>query len=103
MEYHLKVTDKAGKLHQIEAYEGVSVMEILRDAGLVEGVCGGVCACATCHVGLGTDWFAKAGTRGDEEEMLLEELPEMQDGSRLGCQIPFTSELNAMELVLLDD
>ena len=35
-----------GKLHQ-----GLTIMEIIRDAGLdIEAACGGCCACATCHV-----------------------------------------------------
>ena len=47
----LIVEDRDGKTHEIEANEGLSFMEILRDAGLdIEAACGGCCACATCHV-----------------------------------------------------
>ncbi len=102
MAFSIKATDLNGKLHDAEASENMSVMEILREAGLVEGVCGGVCSCATCHVGINAAWVAKTGTRGEEEEMLLEELPEMQENSRLGCQIEFTADLDGLELNILE-
>ena len=47
----IKVTDREGKLHELEADVGSTIMEIIRDAGLdIEAACGGCCACATCHV-----------------------------------------------------
>ena len=46
MTYFINVTDHDGKIHQLEATVGFSLMEIIRDAGLdVEAICGGCCAC----------------------------------------------------------
>ena len=45
----ITVIEKDGSQKQIEAEEGWSLMEILRDAGFseIEGACGGSMACAT--------------------------------------------------------
>ncbi len=103
MNHQIKATDKANTTHIIEAEENMSIMELLRDAGLVEGVCGGVCACATCHIAIGAQWVNLTKPQDEEETMLLEELPTMQEYSRLGCQIPFTPELDGMEVIILED
>jgi 2Fe-2S ferredoxin len=43
-------------------------MEILRDAGLpIAADCGGACACATCHIYVDQDWYAKLTPPGDSE------------------------------------
>ena len=45
------VIDREGKSHELKAEEGLTLMEIIRDAGLdIEAACGGCCACATCHI-----------------------------------------------------
>lgn len=63
-----------------------SILDIAMGAGIdVEHVCGGVCACSTCHVvvkqGLET---CNEGT--DDEFDQLEEAPALTLQSRLGCQ-----------------
>ena len=84
----LKVTTLEGETKDIEAKDGTILMETLRDAGLVEGTCGGVASCGTCHV-----YFAdasKAGERTEDEGWMLEGLEdfvEVKDSSRLSCQI----------------
>ena len=45
------VNDREGNLHELKADVGLTLMEIIRDAGLdIEAACGGCCACATCHI-----------------------------------------------------
>ena len=63
-----------------------SILDIAMGAGIdLEHVCGGVCACSTCHVvvkqGLET---CNEGT--DDEFDQLEEAPALTLQSRLGCQ-----------------
>jgi 2Fe-2S ferredoxin len=63
-----------------------SILDIAMEAGVdLEHVCGGVCACSTCHVvvkqGLET---CNEGT--DDEFDQLEEAPALTLQSRLGCQ-----------------
>ena len=47
--------------------EGTSLMELGKqnDVAGIMGDCGGGCACATCHVYVNGDWFAKVGEPDD--------------------------------------
>lgn len=63
-----------------------SILDIAMGAGVeLEHVCGGVCACSTCHVIVrqGLD-SCNEGT--DDEFDQLEEAPALTLQSRLGCQ-----------------
>jgi len=48
----LSVTDRDGVQTTVEAPAGQSAMEATRSAGVGQmlAICGGMCACATCHV-----------------------------------------------------
>ncbi len=47
----IKVTDRDGIEHDVEGNTSFTLMENLRDLEYgVAAVCGGMCACATCHV-----------------------------------------------------
>ena len=96
------VTDRAGDVHDIDIEAGTNVMDPLRelDSG-VEALCGGMCSCATCHVFIGSEWFAKLGTVEDDELELLEETECFRaDQSRLSCQVEFQDELDGMQLTI---
>jgi len=97
----LHITTQEGETKDIDAEIDAIMMETLRDAGLVEGTCGGVASCGTCHV-----YFANAGKAGDRTEdegwMLegLEDFVEIKDGSRLCCQIKVTDAHDGVKLVI---
>ncbi|MGI9309394.1 MAG: 2Fe-2S iron-sulfur cluster-binding protein [Gammaproteobacteria bacterium] len=96
----LKVTDREGALHEIEAEAGQNVMESLRDLDDgVEALCGGMCSCATCHVYIAPEWFAKLTPAQDDELELLEET-ECFDAarSRLSCQVDVSADMDGMPL-----
>ena len=47
----LKVKDREGESHEVEANEGDTLMETLREFDWgVAAICGGMCSCGTCHV-----------------------------------------------------
>lgn len=95
------VTDRDGVEHTVEATEGWSVMEIIREAGLpIEALCGGCCSCSTCHVYVAPDWMAKLAPRDDDEDLTLEQAFDLKDESRLSCQIPYTDALNGLRVTL---
>ncbi len=95
------VTDQNGVEHTLDAIEGWRVMEIIRDHGLpIKAECGGACACATCHVYVDEDWQDKLAAMGDEEEEMLDEAFDVQDNSRLSCQIIMSEELNGLKVRL---
>ena len=65
----IHVIDRVGERHTLEALEGWRVMEIIRDWKLpIEGICGGACECATCHVFVAPEWLPKLNARSSEEE-----------------------------------
>jgi 2Fe-2S ferredoxin len=87
-----------GTEHAIDVPKGLSVMEgAVRN--LVPGIdadCGGACACATCHVYVDPDWFAKTGEREPMEESMLDFADDVRETSRLSCQIKVTEELDGL-------
>ena len=91
-----------GTQHEVAATEGISVMENAIQNGVpgIDADCGGQCSCATCHVYVKADWFAKTGAIGDMEESMLDLNPERQETSRLSCQIPFTNDLDGLTVDL---
>ena len=98
MTYHINVIDHEGSPHKIEATVGFSIMEIIRDAGLdIEAICGGCCACATCHCYVDENWLEKISKADDDEESMLDQAMDIKKNSRLSCQIPFTEELNGVK------
>lgn len=97
----IKVTDESGATHTLDAVEGWRVMEILRDHGMpIAAICGGACACATCHVRVAPGWAGRLFPPRDDEEEKLDELPNVGPTSRLSCQIIWEPELDGLELEL---
>jgi 2Fe-2S ferredoxin len=97
----IHVTDHAGARHTLEALEGWRVMEIIRDWNLpIEGVCGGACECATCHVFVAEPWVERLPAATEEEENQLDMVPLTARNSRLACQLLFSPELDGLEVTL---
>jgi 2Fe-2S ferredoxin len=97
----IHVTDREGRRHTLEALEGWRVMEIIRDWGLpIEGLCGGACECATCHVFVAEAWLSRLHPARDDEENQLDTVPLVQGNSRLSCQILFAPDLDGLEVTL---
>jgi ferredoxin len=97
----IHVTDRRGERHKLEAVEGWRVMEILRDHDIgVDGLCGGACDCATCHVIIDPAWAARLYPPRAEELDKLNELPVVERHSRLSCQIIWSEGLDGLSLTL---
>ncbi|WP_334146645.1 2Fe-2S iron-sulfur cluster-binding protein [Hyphomicrobium sp.] len=80
---------------------GVSLMEALRSAGHpIEAACGGSLACATCHVILSKEDFAKVGDVSEDEEDMLDQAFGVTRTSRLACQIMLSPELSPLRVRL---
>ena len=91
------VTDRDGVEHKIEANNGLTLMEIIRDAGLpIEASCGGCCACATCHVYVDEKWFSKLKEKESAEQDMLDVAFEPNSFSRLSCQLQVSDELDGL-------
>lgn len=96
----INVTTRDGDRQQIDGVEGTGLMEMLRDAGFgVDGTCGGMCSCGSCHVYINSD-IALPTPREDETDMLegMAEIVEVRASSRLSCQITLKPELDGLEV-----
>lgn len=101
---HIIVTDQNGKEHKLDAVEGWRVMEIIREHGLpIKGECGGSCACATCHVYVDESWVDRLAAKRDDEDEMLDGAFDVQDNSRLSCQIIMDESLSGLKLRLANN
>ena len=98
----LAVTDRSGRLVEVEGQTGISVMENLRELeDSVDAICGGLCSCATCHVFIDPDWMDKLPPRHEEEAMLVGDSMNFDPRrSRLSCQLTLTEALNGLTLTV---
>ena len=98
----LIVVNRDGEETTVDADNGLTVMEVIRDNGFDEllALCGGCCSCATCHVLISAEWQAKLEPRSDQEESMLDLNPDRTDESRLSCQITMTDDLDGITINL---
>jgi 2Fe-2S ferredoxin len=100
----LRVVDRDGVEHEVDAKSGLKVMETLRELDYgVAAICGGMCSCATCHVYVDADWTSRLPAAMSDERELLTELAHYQDNSRLSCQVEFTDELAGLRVTIAPD
>jgi 2Fe-2S ferredoxin len=100
----LKVVDRDGVEHSVEARSGLKVMETLRELEYgVAAICGGMCSCATCHVYVDPEWLARLPRRQSDEQDLLGELSHTKENSRLSCQVEMTDALAGMRVTIAPD
>ena len=97
------ITDQSGQKHTLEAPEGWRLMEVIRDYGLpIKAECGGACACATCHVYVDEDWKNRLPNKAPDEDNMLDEAFNLQDTSRLSCQIILDETMDGLHVTLAD-
>ena len=91
-----------GTTHETEGEAGSSVMEtaIRNSVPGIVAECGGACTCATCHVYVDADWFEKTGGPSVMEEDMLDFAYDVQETSRLSCQIDLTAALDGLEVII---
>lgn len=95
------VTDYEGTEHELEAIDGWSVMQILREYEMpIKAECGGACSCATCHVYVDPDWFSRLPTKRQEEEERLDDAFDLRKESRLSCQIILDESMDGLRISL---
>ena len=100
----LKVVDRDGVEHDVDARTGLKVMETLRELDYgVAAICGGMCSCATCHVYVDPAWLERLPKPQSDELELLQELSHFTDQSRLSCQVEFTPALEGLRVTIAPD
>ncbi|TPG55681.1 2Fe-2S ferredoxin [Roseomonas nepalensis] len=93
--------ERDGTRREVEAPLGLSVLEIAHKHNVdIEGACEGSLACSTCHVIVEAGWFAKLETPTEDEEDMLDLAFDLQETSRLGCQLIMTPKLDGLVVKL---
>ena len=90
--------DADGTSRDVDTKTGSSIMEAAVQ-NMIPGIdadCGGACACATCHVYVAADWLPKLKVKDDMEDSMLDFAEEVQDNSRLSCQILMNDDLDGI-------
>lgn len=95
------VTDREGIEHELDAPTdmAMNLMEVCKAHELpVEGTCGGMALCASCHVYLHSDHELPKAS--EDEEDMLDQAFFVEDNSRLGCQIKMKDSLDGLKVSL---
>ncbi len=90
--------EHSGTEHVVDVKNGLSVMEgaVKNNIPGIDADCGGACACATCHVYVDEAWRAKTGEKSAMEESMLDFAENVEDNSRLSCQIRVSDALDGL-------
>ena len=90
-----------GNRKEVEAPLGLSIMEVAHKFDIdIEGACEGSLACATCHVIVEPNWYTRLSEPSEDEEDMLDLAFDLQQTSRLGCQIVVTEEMEGLTVAL---
>jgi len=93
----LTVIDRDGISHILEAPTdmNLNLMEVCKGSELpVEGTCGGMALCASCHVYVLSDHDLPE--QSDDELDMLDQAFFVKDNSRLGCQLRMNDSLHGL-------
>jgi ferredoxin, 2Fe-2S len=98
----ITVIDRSGNARDVQADNGLSLMEVIRDNGFDEllALCGGCCSCATCHVYVAPEFAGNLPAMSEDENDLLDSTDNRNDQSRLSCQVPVTDALNGLQVTI---
>jgi 2Fe-2S ferredoxin len=93
--------ERDGTRRDVDAPLGLSVLEIAHKHNVdIEGACEGSLACSTCHVVVDGAWFGRLNKPTEDEEDMLDLAFDLQETSRLGCQIIMTEALDGLVVKL---
>lgn len=87
-----------GTTHEIEVPLGTSLMQGAVNHMIpgIEGDCGGLCACGTCHVYVSVEFAPSCGSADELESGMLEFAFNVRNSSRLSCQIQVSEEMEGI-------
>ena len=97
--------DVDGERHETDVANGISVMEgaIANGVAGILAICGGSCACSTCHGYVDDDWLERVGPPNEIEDSTLELASDRRASSRLTCQIAMRDELDGLIVHVADN
>ena len=101
MDITITIIDRENEAHQLQVPTdmALNIMEVSKAEGLpVEGTCGGMALCASCHCYVMTEHTLPEPSL-DEEDM-LDQAFFVEKNSRLGCQIRLTPQMEGLVVKL---
>ena len=97
----IHIIDRDQKKHSIDVPTemNMNLMEACKSYEFpIEGICGGMAMCASCHVYVSSEDLLK--DISEDEKAMLSEAFNIQSNSRLGCQIQLSPDLNGASFEL---
>ncbi|MFT5750818.1 MAG: ferredoxin [Flavobacteriales bacterium] len=100
----IKIIDREGVQHAVDAPTdmNMNLMEIVRAYELAPegtiGICGGMAMCASCQCYVESEH--ELPEISDDEDAMLAEAFNVEDNSRLGCQIHMHPDLEGLQVRL---
>jgi len=104
MEYNLikfTVVDREDEVHELEAPTdmNMNLMEVMKAYELpVEGTCGGMALCASCHCYVLSEH--ELPEQSEDEEDMLDQAFFVEENSRLACQIRIKEDIEGIKIKL---
>jgi 2Fe-2S ferredoxin len=98
----LIVVNTRGEEAVLEGQAGRSLMDVMRDNGVedLQALCGGSCACATCHVWVDPAFMDRLPEMGSQESDMLDCVEERRENSRLSCQLRMNEALDGIRVTV---
>lgn len=99
----ITVIDRENQSHLLDAPTdmNLNVMEVCKMYELpVEGTCGGMALCASCHCYVESDH--ELSEMSDDEMAMLDAAFFVEKNSRLGCQLRISSEMEGLVVRLAE-
>jgi len=90
--------DVDGTRYDCEVASGLSLMEGAINNGVpgILAICGGSCACSTCHAYIDEAWAERVGGPNDIEDATLDLANDRRPTSRLTCQVQVDDSLDGL-------
>ena len=90
--------DVDGTRYDCEVASGLSLMEGAINNGVpgILAICGGSCACSTCHAYIDDAWAERVCGPNDIEDATLDLANDRRPTSRLTCQVEITDGLDGL-------
>ena len=101
----LIVVTREGEEREVEGEAGLSVMNVIRNAGYDEllALCGGCLSCATCHVHVDPAFMGLLPAMSPDEDDLLDSSDHRNENSRLSCQILLRPEIDGLKVRIAEE
>ena len=88
-------TDGVKKSVSVNEDEKISLLEVAKQNNIeIMGACDGACACGTCHIKIDKEHLSKIEKPSENEENVLDIVFNVEDNSRLACQVFACKELD---------